>query len=76
MNGVPLLTLVIFVPLIGALLIAFIPRANLRAIRWAALGTALAAWAVSLVILYFFNTQAAGFQFVETANWVPAFGIQ
>ena len=64
MNGLPLLTLVTFIPLIGALLIAFIPRTNLRAIRWAALGTALVAWAVSLVILYYFNSAAPGFQFV------------
>ncbi len=76
MNGLPLLTLVTFVPLIGALVIALIPRHNHRAIRWAALITALVAWAVSLVILYYFNTGAAGFQFVETADWVPAFGIQ
>ena len=76
MTGLPLLTLVTFIPAIGALLIAFIPRHNHRAIRWAALGTALVAWAVSLVILFYFNTQAPGFQFVETADWVPAFGIQ
>ena len=76
MNGVPLLTLVTFLPLVGALLIALIPRDNLTWIRWAALGTALVTWAVSLLLLANFDSTAAGFQFVEVADWVPAFGIQ
>ena len=76
MNNLPLLTLVTFLPLAGAFVIAFIPRPNLRAIRWAALGTSLLTWAVSLLILASFNNDAAGFQFVEEADWVPAFGIQ
>ncbi len=76
MSGLPLLTLVTFVPLAGALVIAFIPRERVQWIRWAALGTALAAWAVSLLLLASFDHAAAGFQFVEEADWVPAFGIQ
>ena len=72
----PWLTLVTFVPLVGALVIAFLPRTNLRAIRMAALITALAAWVVSLAILAGFDREATGFQLVETADWIPAFGIQ
>ena len=76
LRGLPLLTLVTFVPLVGALVIAFLPRSNLRLIRGAALATSLLAWGVSLLILAVYDSGATGFQFAEQADWVPAFGIQ
>jgi NADH-quinone oxidoreductase subunit M len=76
MSSLPLLSIVTFVPLIGAIVIAFLPREKLGWIRWAALATALATWVVSLILLALFDRNAPGFQFVEQADWVPAFGIQ
>jgi NADH-quinone oxidoreductase subunit M len=74
--GVPLISAITFVPLVGALVIALIPRENLQAIRWTALGTALVAFALSLVLLVGFDPGAAGFSLVEQADWIPIFGIQ
>jgi NADH-quinone oxidoreductase subunit M len=74
--NLPWLTLVTFLPLAGAFVIALIPRERLPWIRWVAIGTALLTWVVSLLILAGFDRDASGFQFVEVANWVPAFGIQ
>jgi NADH-quinone oxidoreductase subunit M len=76
LRSLPLLTLVTFIPFVGALVIAFLPRERLDLIRWAALGTAILAWLASLLLLAGFDPSAAGFQFKETADWVPAFGIQ
>jgi NADH-quinone oxidoreductase subunit M len=76
LRSLPLLTLVTFLPLVGALVIAFIPRARLNWIRWAALATTLLTWAVSLTLLAAFDHEAPGFQMVEQVDWVPAFGIQ
>jgi NADH-quinone oxidoreductase subunit M len=76
LSGLPILTLITFAPLVGALVIAFLPRERLNWIRWAALGTALVAWALSLLLLAAFDPGASGFQFGEVADWVPAFGIQ
>jgi NADH-quinone oxidoreductase subunit M len=75
-TGVPLLSLIVFVPLVGALLIAFVPRGNHGAIRSIALGTALVDWVLSLLLLVGFLPTHPGFQYVETADWIPAFGIQ
>jgi NADH:ubiquinone oxidoreductase subunit 4 (subunit M) len=75
-EGLPLLSLVIFLPLAGALLIAFLPRENLVLIRGAALATALATFAAALLLLAGFNAAEPGFQFREEADWIPAFGIQ
>ena len=76
LNGLPLLSLITFIPLAGALVIAFLPRERLDLIRWAALATSLLAWAVSLLLVVGFDRSMPGFQFGEVADWVPAFGIQ
>ncbi len=68
-----LLTLVTFLPLVGAVVIGFSPA------RWArilALGTALAAWVVSLVLAAGFDAGGSGFQFVQEYSWIPIFGIE
>src|SRR5215211_1679214 len=68
-----LLTLVTFLPLVGAVVIAVAP---LRWARLLALAAALVTWVVSLVLAAGFNAQASGFQFVEAHTWINAFGIQ
>ncbi|HET8784495.1 MAG TPA: NADH-quinone oxidoreductase subunit M [Candidatus Limnocylindrales bacterium] len=68
-----LLTLVTFLPLVGAIAIAVAP------VRWArilALVAALVTWVVSLVLAAGFNAQVPGFQFVEEYSWINAFGIE
>jgi len=76
LQSLPLLSLVTFIPLIGAVVIAFIPGDRLGVIRWAAFTTAILACIASLLILAGFDINATGFQFREQADWVPAFGIQ
>lgn len=73
MTGLPLLSIVVFAPLVGALVIAFAPE------RWArplALATALVAWLVSLYVATLFDPGASGFQLVEEVSWIPLFGIE
>jgi NADH-quinone oxidoreductase subunit M len=68
-----LLTIVTFLPLVGAVIIGVSPA------RWArilALATALAAWVVSLVIAAGFDAGASGFQFVQEYDWITIFGIE
>ncbi len=74
--GVPILSLVTFLPLAGALLIAFVPRQRLGLIRWLALLTALATWAASVVLLLAYQPGNLAFQFREAIDWIPLFGIQ
>jgi NADH-quinone oxidoreductase subunit M len=76
LHGLPLLSIVTFIPLLGALLIAVLPRHQHGWIRVVALATSLLAWVASLLLLVGFDPTSAGFQFREQAAWVPAFGIQ
>jgi len=72
----PILTLITFVPLAGAILIAFLPRGSVGLVRAVALGTALVTFVLSLFLLVGFLPGRPGFQFLEEVDWIPAFGIQ
>ena len=73
LGGLPILTIVTFLPLLGAIAVAVLPSSLARPV---ALGFALATWVVSLVLLVAYQPTQEGFQFVETVDWIAAFGIQ
>jgi NADH-quinone oxidoreductase subunit M len=70
-----ILTVVTFLPLVGALVVAVLPTSWTRP---AALAFALATWVVSLLMLVGYLPGRAGsqFLFVEAYDWIPIFGIQ
>ena len=69
-----LLSLLILIPLVGALIMLFVPRRMDLAFRWVALATTLVAFVVSVsLFLGFRNT--ADMQFVERVAWIPQLGI-
>jgi NADH-quinone oxidoreductase subunit M len=72
----PILSLITFLPLLGAIVIAALPYDNAVLIRRVALATALVTWVLSLGLLVAFALGPAGFQFIESATWIPSFGIQ
>jgi NADH-quinone oxidoreductase subunit M len=65
-----LLSLVTFLPMAGALIIAMQNRAAVGNIRWIALWTTILTFLVSLPIWYYFDKSTAAFQFVEEARWL------
>jgi NADH-quinone oxidoreductase subunit M len=74
-SGLPLLTLAIFTPLVGALVVALVPRDRVALTRWVAFGFAGVALAFSLALLAGFQADVPGFQYVEDVPWIPSFGI-
>lgn len=73
--GFPILTIVTFIPLLGALLLALVPRGQALLIRNIALGVSALGFVFSLRILADFDVTAAGFQMVEQRSWIEALGI-
>jgi NADH-quinone oxidoreductase subunit M len=73
MAGWPLLTIVTFLPLVGAVFIALM-RGNddtvLRNIRFIAVLTTVCTFLVSLLILMRYDRSNPGFQLVEKADWL------
>jgi NADH-quinone oxidoreductase subunit M len=76
--GFPVLSLVTFLPLAGALIILLV-RGDEATVasnaRWTALWTSLITLAVSLVLWARFDAGTAEFQFVERADWLPEYGV-
>jgi NADH-quinone oxidoreductase subunit M len=73
--GLDILTLVIFAPLLGALLLALVPGERVQLIRRGAVLTALVTFGLSIVMVLGFDPAQAGFQFVQDVPWIPFFGI-
>jgi len=75
MDGLPILSLIVFTPVVGVLALLFVPGGAHRLIRWIALGAALVSLAFSLVLLGY-STNGAEFQFREDLPWISAFGMR
>ena len=69
------LTTMMLLPLVGSLLVAVIPSEQVLRIKQAALGTTLLV-AISGVLAWIkFDSSNTALQFVESAKWIPSFGI-
>jgi NADH-quinone oxidoreductase subunit M len=73
-----ILSIVLFTPLVGAILLLFIPSENKTLIRWIANIFALFGFLISLPLVPWFWAQRfePGFKFMEGAanNWIPSIG--
>src|SRR5499427_1048341 len=70
------LSLILFLPLVGAFLVLLVPKQNEDAIRWIANVTAFAGFVVSAPLWFWYNPQNADFQFVERLPWIPSIGAE
>src|SRR5262252_9579281 len=75
-----ILSIILFTPLLGALVLLFVPSANKNAIRWIANIFALGGLLISLPLVPMFWAQrfdaTQQFKFIEGAanNWIPSIG--
>src|SRR5690554_3383385 len=77
-EGWPLLSLVTFLPLVGAGFILFVngdDEVVARNSRAVALWTSMITLLLSLLLWITFDHSASGFQFEEKASWLRIFGI-
>jgi NADH-quinone oxidoreductase subunit M len=73
--GFPLLSLIVFLPAVGALVIALLGgHWGDRPLRFSALGVTLATFFLSLLLPTFFQNGTSDMQFVERAPWIPPLG--
>ncbi|MDH5823471.1 NADH-quinone oxidoreductase subunit M [Luteimonas sp. RD2P54] len=76
MSNWPLLSLLIWLPILGGALTLACGNARPRLARWVALAVALLTFVVSLPLLTGFDFAATAMQFVERREWIPAYDIQ
>jgi NADH-quinone oxidoreductase subunit M len=72
MTSWPILSVVTFLPLVGAFFIALLPEdeAGFRNARWTALWTTLITFLISLILVWRFDPASADFQFLEKRPWL------
>jgi NADH-quinone oxidoreductase subunit M len=71
-----ILTIVTFVPLLGALLLLLVNREKKRTIMLGATWIAGIDFLLSVPLFFAFDPGRSGFQFVERAPWIPSIGVQ
>lgn len=73
--GFPILSLITYVPLVGAILLLFVGRERIGVIRNLAFVSSLAGFAVSLLLPFNYDQSTAAVQFVEQRTWIQSIGV-
>ncbi|MDC7219226.1 MAG: NADH-quinone oxidoreductase subunit M [Spirochaetales bacterium] len=72
----PILSLTIWLPIVGGLLVLASGDKAANATRWTALTIAILTFLVSLPLYSSFDASTASMQFVERASWIELFNIE
>ncbi len=72
----PLLTLILFIPLLGAIVVWLFPKEKEQLIRWWSIGVSLIPLALSIYLWIAYTRTPGGMQFEEIYNWIPALKIR
>ncbi|OOZ36969.1 NADH-quinone oxidoreductase subunit M [Solemya velesiana gill symbiont] len=72
----PILSLIIWLPIIGGILVLASGDNAANATRWTALVIAILTFVVSLPLYSSFDPTTSDMQFVERASWIPLFNIE
>ncbi|RJQ32703.1 MAG: NADH-quinone oxidoreductase subunit M [Actinobacteria bacterium] len=70
-----ILAIIVFNPMVGALVIALLPKNNDKLIKWTALLFGLISLALSIAVYAVYDINKGGFQFVRNVAWIKEAGI-
>lgn len=73
--GIPILSLIMLAPMLGAIIILLMPKDKHEAIRTVALVASGISLALSAYVTFAYNRAQGGFQFEEQMPWIPDMGI-
>lgn len=71
----PILSVIVFTPLVAALIIFLMNGERKNEIRVTALAAAVFALVLSIWVYFSYDQTAAGYQFIEKVDWLPVLGI-
>jgi NADH-quinone oxidoreductase subunit M len=71
----PILSVIVFTPIVAGMLILLFPAERKNEVRVTALAAATFALLLSIWVYFTYDSNAAGYQFQEAYNWLPALGI-
>lgn len=71
----PIISVIVFIPVISGMLILLIPSERKTEIRVTALAASAVALGLSIWLYFSYNVDSAGYQFVEKYTWLQELGI-
>jgi NADH-quinone oxidoreductase subunit M len=71
----PILSVIVFTPIIAAVLILLIPGERKTEVRVTALAASIIAMLLSIWAYFSYDIPAGGYQFIEKYDWLPQLGI-
>jgi NADH-quinone oxidoreductase subunit M len=71
----PILSALIFTPIVAGIVLLILPAENRAWIRRVALAAAALVLVISFVLYFTYDVNRGGYQFIEEAAWLPQFGI-
>lgn len=70
------LSMLLFFPLAGALVLLLVPRERERVVRLIAGAAALGSFLLSIPLWFWYDTTNPAFQFAERSAWIPSIGAE
>ena len=74
--GFPILSLIVYLPLIGAIILLFVNKEKEEFIKYFAFAVALADFLISVPLWFAFSRSTWHFQFIERFSWIKALGVE
>lgn len=75
MSSLPILSLTLLIPLIGAIVIMCLPKEEEKAIKYIAAMSTFISLLLSLIILIMYDRSLGGMQFIECIPWIEDLGV-
>ncbi len=72
---IPLLTLMIFIPLVGMVVLFFFKQSQMQAIRYTSAFFSFIPLVLSLIMLSEYDWTTPAMQFVEKVSWIPSLSV-
>jgi NADH-quinone oxidoreductase subunit M len=74
--GYPILSTLIWLPIIAGLIVLFAGRNNAEFAKWFSLGAAILTFILSIPLYVAFDTTTSAMQFVERVSWIPQYNVE
>ena len=71
----PILTVIVFTPLVMGLVILLMPAERKSVVRWLALAAGAIDLTLAAIAYFSYDMSVGGYQFVQKFTWIPALGV-
>ena len=75
LSALSLITVVLFLPMVGLIVLLFMREEQAENIKWTAFGFSIATFIASLLLWIGFDNSAPGLQMVQRLDFLPTYGI-